>query len=818
MDDFGDFMRQMFGEFVPRRRTVRARIFREPPPPLATIGVDRQSFFDGITPYAQEPELRLVLVDSNDKFLHEFTVRGGGRFNKDFLPQFYDGESGTETFIPNQYGASQIKVYRPQQLTGINLEQVFRDSVNNICVFEAIRRKFAELPESENKKTNQNRRSRLNKVNEVEKDYPDGVTADQLEELADKVKVKFVLQDVLKDKIKEFGKSRQIEVKIVNTRKNHVDYLTSNEVEHVSREFLDEHIAYLRRTNQHYLIKNSTQTITNLSTAEHNYILENPNAELMKEMNAQVKYVRFDANKYPELNDFTKRGRVINSSFLHLEDFTENTKLYDMKAAYTKHRDCPFYNGFLGQIQQFRSIDHMPFLGIYQFTLESDSTFSRKFGLIKGHSYILPSPEIKFWRQCGGLDYTITAGCWGSCIDLSYSPEIIQKKLYQKWAGSLSMNDNYRNTKHTFPSTPEFAQHIKTLYPETFYWETGEASVNIPNKQVKVAHHVLAFITSYTRINMLMELQTLNNIQGVLLDGIYTTDTITNPLFQTKPVVEIDSTLYEHSIRWYEPTDIIFTPPPVHLLVSSVLSGSGGSGKTHSILNDTGYINPLYVVPTHELGNGKNYTTIHQLIGQGCRPYIEKSGPPPVILIDELTMIPADYITRALQMYPDALFFLAGDLDDKQHYQCRSGNPTEYWDIWKPTLPIVNYTNDYRSKTPELKHRKEHMREEMRRIYTDGGLKDTREMREYVMEHYPIITFKEAIKQATQDDIFLWSTKRVESTIPEHLNKLGVHKSQGLTLSNPKVFITMDWFEYAMSYTALSRCVDHRQVQFVCVL
>lgn len=810
-DDFGEFMRRMFRD-PPRRR--RVRVPREPPPPLAIL-VDTEftNFIREITPYANEPELRIVLTDANDKFLHEFTVRGGGRFKTDFLPQFYEGPSGQETFIPNRYGASQMRLYTPQQLEGINLEQVFRDD-NNVCVFEAIRRKFAELPPSQVKKTNQNRRSRLNKVNQVELDYPDGVRADQLEELADKVKVKIVLQDVLKNTTQEYGDSRQIEVKIVNTRKDHVDFMTSKDPEPVSREFLDEHIKHLRDTNQHYVVLNSTQTITNISTAEHNYVLDNPDNELLQEMRQQVKHCRYDALKYPELNEFLKRGRVVNSSFLSFEDFTEDTKLYDMKQAYTKHEECPFYEGFLGQVQQFRSIDSMPFTGVYQFTLRTDTPFSVRVGLIKDNTYILPSPEIKYWQQT--LDLTITAGAWGNKIDLHYSPEIIQKKLYQKWAGSLSMNDNYRNTKYTFPSTQEFASHVKTLYPDTFYWDTGEASINIPNKQVKVAHHLLAFITGYTRINMMLQMEQLTNIQGILLDGIYTTETIDNPLFQTKPVTLIDSNLYDYNTRWYDPTEP-FTPPPVHLLTSSVLSGSGGSGKTHSILNDDGYIHPLYVVPTHELGNGKNYTTIHSLIGEGCSPYCERFGPPPVILIDELTMIPAEYITRALQLYPDSLIFLAGDLDDKQHYQCRSGNPTEYWEIWKPTLPIVHYTNDFRSRTPELKHRKERMREEMRRIYTDGGLEDTRKMRDYVMDHYPVITLNQALAVATPDDIFLWSTKKTKDKITEH-GKLGVHKSQGQTLTNPKVYITMDWFEYAMPYTALSRGVDHKQIRFVMVL
>jgi hypothetical protein len=806
-DDFGDFIRRMFN--TRRRRMVR--IPREPPPPLTTIVPDRTTFFDDIRPYANEPDLRIVLTDANDKFLHEFSVRGGGSFKADFMPQFYEGGSGDATFIPSLYNAATMRIYTPQQLVGINLEQVFRDT-NNYCVFHAIRKKFADLPASDIKKTNQNRQYRLNQINREALNYPNGVRADQLQELADKIKVKFVLTDILSNTTQEYGKARQIEVKIINTRKDHVDYLTSKEPEEVSQSFMDALIKDLRDNDEHYVIRNSTHPITNISTATHNYVVRNPDQELINEMNKQIKDCRYDALKYPDLNDFVKRGRIVNSSFVHFEDFTENTKLYDMKQAYTQHKECPFYEGFLYQIQQYRTTDRIHNTGIYQFTLHTDTAFSRMLGLTKDNTYILPSPEIKYWRQT--LTLTITAGAWGNTTHIYYPEEVLQKKLYQRWAGSLSMNDNYRATKYTFPSTEEFAQHVKSLYPETFYWETKEASVNIPNKKVKVAHHIFSFITMYTRINMLLQMEKLTNIQAVLLDGIYTTDNIHNPLFQLKPITLPDC---GYDTKWYEPTPT-FTPPPIHLLVSSTLGGAGGTGKTHSILNDDGYIHPLYVVPTHELGHGKNYTTMHSLIGEGCTPYHERYSRPAVILIDELTMIPADFITRALQMYPEALIFVAGDLDKNQHYQCRSGNPTEYWEIWEPTLPIVLYTNDYRAKSNQLKVRKEAMREEMRRIYTDGGLQDTRKMRDFVKEAYPIITLNQAIAEATPEDIFLWSTKKVEAMIPELLHKLGVHKSQGQTLTNPKVYITMDWFEYAMPYTALSRCVLLNQVQFVSAL
>ena len=352
-------------------------------------------FIQEITPHAQIPLLRIVLLDQNDKFLHEFSVRGGGRFKGDFLPQFYEGDSGQETFIPNIYNATTIKVYTPQQLTGVSLEQVFRDN-NNVCVFQSIRNKFQELPPSNCIKTIQNRRYRLNQVNKEELSYPNGVSADQLEELANKLKVKFVLTDVLNNITHEYGKSRQIEVKLTNTRKDHVDYLTSKEPQEVTQEYLDTLLQQLRETKQHYLIRNSTSKITNISTPQNNYVLANPNRELLKQMNQQIKDAHYDALKYPELNSFVKYGRVVNSTFLSISPFTQDTKLYDMKQAYTKHAECPFYEGFLYQIQQYRSTNKIHGLGIYQFTLHTDTEFSRMFGLVKDNTYILPSPEIKY--------------------------------------------------------------------------------------------------------------------------------------------------------------------------------------------------------------------------------------------------------------------------------------------------------------------------------------------------------------------------------------------------------------------------------------
>ena len=828
----------------PRLSELRTELRRfqppeQPPKPVLelTYTGDKQDFitnlYDNIykQPGYQNRELRIIYL-RNNRFQHEQILFPGQNFKKNVLRQFYLQGSDEQEFIPDIYDADKILIYRPQQLQGKSLEQIFRDSPNTICVFEAIKKKFDDLPEAKTKKTEQNRQSRLNKIYKVQQEYPNGVKQSQLEEIAEKCNVKIVLEDVINNGLQEYGTARQIVVRITNTRKDHVDFLTSQEPEEITQDEMNQIYNKVKESKEHYVIKNSTQEIKHLQTIHGSYVVPNPDQDILNQHHRQIKYSYFDALKYPELNEFTKAGRLINSTPLIFKPFTDQTKLYDMKNAYTKHQDCPFYEGFLNQIQQFRTTNKIIDTGIYQFKILKDHPFSKSFGLHQDNLYILPSPEIKYWQKY--ITIQILNGCWGNKTHITYSNDMIEKKLYQKWSGKLSSNDNYRSTKYTFPATKEFTQHLKTLYPETYYWEDQKASIHIPKKQIKVYHHIFSFITSYTRINMLLQLEKLTNVQAVLLDGIYTDQPFPeNPLFREKPV---EQSSYDYSLDWYEPTTP-FNPPSIHLLKSSFLSGSGGTGKTHSILKDKGYIHPLYVVPTHELGQTyDNYTTIHKLVGfNNCMTYKEEHGIPPVILIDEATMIEKSMIETALEMYNTSLIFIAGDIDEKQHYQCRSGNPSKYWEIFKPinVLPLIHYTTDYRSKTEELKHMKLDFRNYMKQIYTDGGLNDTKKMKHYIQQHYKTISLEEAIKQATPKDVFMWSTHRVEQQIPTKLKptctgtlddfvkpqetiKRGVHAYQGKTIHFPtKIFITLDFFEYAMPYTAISRATHHQQIYFV---
>jgi hypothetical protein len=107
------------------------------------------------------------------------------------------------------------------------------------------------------------------------------------------------------------------------------------------------------------------------------------------------------------------------------------------------------------------------------------------------------------------------------------------------------------------------------------------------------------------------------------------------------------------------------------------------------------------------------------------------------------------------------------------------------------------------------------LREEMRRVYTDGGINDTNKIRQYIRKEFVVVPLAQAVEEADADAIFMWSTHRVEKLIPDRFVSKGVHMFQGQTIEDKHIYICMDFFEYAMPYTAMSRGRHSSQITFV---
>jgi hypothetical protein len=742
---------------------------------------------------------------------------------QDWIDQWFEGDSGAENFIPDTFAATEVRGFRGQQLVGRNIQQIFRDNESGTCFFDAVRKCIDEKIENAvAKKTRYNYQTKLNRLSKIQLKYPKGVSVSDIGEIAVELGFHIEIEDILHTKLHTFGHpNHSIKIVLTNTRVNHIDLLTNQEAVKVDAVELDKIVE--KNKNKFHIIRNGTNPPNNIETIDGRYELDNPDQELINQVNDQVRHCRYDALQNPELNEFLRAGRIVNSQILKFGEYTSSTKLIDMKYAYTNHNSSPFYEGFLGQVQQFRPVDRIMGVGLYKVEVVGQvNEFCSRLGLKYGKVLVLASPEIKYFQKNHNVDFRVIAGAWGSVLDITYPRAFVEKKLYKVWAGKLSMPDNYHSTRYTFPANQKFAEMLKSQYPNTKYWNnSGQATVEIPKKRVMVAHHILAFITAYTRINMMIEMEKYSSIKAVQFDGIFLDDPLTNvgPLFREKEIKKQQETYNEEIPYWYE--DVVvsdgFMPATEMITRSSALIGQGGSGKTTAVLTDRGYINPLYAVPTNELkGDKPNAITIHKLLGIQTEAYSVKHSPT-VILVDEITMCKKEWIDAIPVMYPQALILYAGDLDRRQHYQCRGGSvvePTEIWSI-PDSMPVVEFTTDYRAKDETLKKMKLDLRSEMRRVYTDGGVMDTNKIRAYIRKNFAVMPLEQAVAEADAESIFMWSTHRVEKLIPTTFVSKGVHAFQGQTIEDKKIYICMDFFEYAMPYTALSRARHSSQITFV---
>lgn len=775
----------------------------------ANIGDRPYEILAQLKPYIGE-ELKIVMT-RNGKYVGAFTASPRTTFD-DFSSQFFEDYGNNDSFLPLLNNATEIHIFRAEEVKKRRFQQIYRESENKNCVFVPMIRAVSDILETDiSANTRKKYQKMLNAIMIETQQYENGVPHDEIIPLAERLGLRIELTDVLGQTQLESGsKNSKINVKISNTRANHVDQYTDDAIYEISQQEMNDKYKELKKSGEFYIIYNNTDTIKTLKTLQGTFKTINPDKSFIDAVNQQIRCSSIDALKYPELNNFLKAGRIIHSTAIQYKPFTEHIKCWDMKNAYAQYKQCKYYEGFPRLLHQYRNTDKIQKLGLYEFIVEQSTPHSRLKGLFNDTKHILPSPEIKFWIQ-NGVELEIIRGAWGSSFDLEMPDEFVKKKLYNVWAGKLSASDNFRFTKHTFPATQEFAEFVKSEYTTTKYWRHAkEAQVTIPNKHVNTNHHIFGFLTSYVRITMLEEMLKIpiEDLYGVQLDAIYTTRNISNPLFREKPIKTFEPT----GKYWYSDVAESFDFQENGITENSLLSGQGGTGKTYSIMKDKGYLNVVYVVPEHSIGkNEESHVTIHKLVGAGCEP-LYTSYIPNVILIDEITMIHADMVKQALELYPHSLILLAGDIDNRQHYQCRGGYTNNYMPIYKNTLPIVEFTIDRRSNTETLKTMKLEIRNEMKKIFTDGGIEDTRKMRKF-MEKYSFITLEEARSQYKEGDTFMCSTHKVMDQL-QNYNPRGVHEFQGKTIETGKVFITSDWFEYAMPYTAVSRVRSHEQIIF----
>jgi cell fate (sporulation/competence/biofilm development) regulator YmcA (YheA/YmcA/DUF963 family) len=743
--------------------------------------------------------------------------------------------------------------------------QSYRDSIDH-CVFAPLIQFMETTKEDKADSTVKRITQRIQKLQRMAKQYDKGISEEALDEVASILNVRIDVFDLVGNIRRSYNEKSKSIVSFTNTRMNHVEMgklIVNREYVRVDVDELRAIIQEHRDTDTFYHIcadmKNDVpRSIKSIKGA---WAVFNEDHDIFQAMNESIGLNRYAVNavRQVELNEFLRAGRIINSVPISLCDDPNNLEgvtQIDMEKAYTQHKSADFYRGFPGKITYFGMLpeiaDVSAFLaahvGIYEAeVLVPVGMLCNMASIVTGgaatdgnttpivvnalrRTVTLPSVELEWYISRGASFRLINAAISTDTFDFDYSPEMLEDGRYCTWAGKLG--SDHPDEIFQFPANEEWASHLKSELGERtrYYKSSGLASVHHPKQSYKTYHHILAFITAYTRINVMKIMETIpkENLVKVIMDGVYFRGEVpkTHVPVRVKECIKhqgfTDSWYTETEAKAYAPIRMDFMIPAGKIDNVIVLTGAGGSGKSHSVLNSGIFPGILYVVPTKDLGKdmrkktGVRWTTIHKFIGIGCRSLKDQGREfPPVVFIDELTMMDKAWIDKAIEMYPSVLFFIAGDVDEKRWYQCRNGTPTVgFSEVWRPTSSHhqVHYTADYRSLCPVLAQMKVAIREKMRSVFTDGGAGDARVVAGFVQNNYPTVSFKDAVSMFKPGDIWIAGTIKMGQRLldqgvscEEGVGSYTIHGFQGRTIEEKRTFISFDMFEYAMLYTAISR-------------
>lgn len=789
-----------------------------------------------------------------------------------FRPIFYEGSEvnnqNSVIFKKTSEGAStRVVVLLSNTVIPERLQQKYRDGGEKHCVIEPIYNLFMSYANNAVSKESQKKLIRTaNQIKSFETQYPDGVPEEDMHIIGKAARLCIVIHDIIGNEITRYNASSSKFIRFTNTRINHIEQghlCLDAKPEEVSQDRLNEIIYEHDRDDIFYLIRTNTHNLREIKSVRGCWAIEDPENKIMKKFSNDIgiKKCSYDALKYPEMNELIFESRIVNAAPTPLCDKPndiENANHIDLSKAYTLHQDCEYYRGFCGVLHQWRKLNITfnvadfleSHLGVFQFKVTSrDNAFLNMFGIFNGGLYSLPSVEILYFIRVFKITCVLTAGAWGSRFDFEYTDEMLENRRYCVWAGKNGMqhDSNY----YLFKGNEKWASHLASVVGKeniSFYEDSNRIACKVANKVAYTRHHILAFITSYTRINMMEIMRKIpqQSLIKVILDGIYFRGDIPDITLPYKNNKELKTHIAFKDF-WYSPSKVDVSKWPEYKKEfdgNCVLAGAGGTGKTHTILTDKGFIHPKYVVPMHSLGKeiktkyGVSYDTMHKFIGNGCiSSRVEFGIVPSVVLIDELTMHDGGDIEKAIKMYPESLIFVAGDIDKKQWYQCRNGDKGEFNELWQPDdWRYVFFEKDYRSLDNELRKFKLDVRDKMREVFTNGKNGDAEKIKKWVIANYKTVSMNDAINDFCEGDVWIAGTHNTNKKllengvvsgyiknkqitfIPDGAEKRGsftIHSFQGLTISDKRVFISIDNFEYAMFYTAISRVRKFEQIILV---
>lgn len=667
----------------------------------------------------------------------------GLRTNKKTNTRFISDESIADKIMKSD--TLRLTVFQP--INPRKKPQAFRDGTDH-CVFQPIIQ-YLENAKNEAKtdKTKWNYQTKINKAMKLAVEYDSGVPEEDFETVAHALDIGIVIHSLDQHELYRYN-NRNGKNKIfhfINTRMNHLEMLTISmdaEPEMITKE---EGVQLIEKCVAERLYNYYEGTITNprtILTAGKRYVVGDKLSNTLFEFTKSFdRGCMIDYIKEKELGDFLLSGVNLMINFKNRKCRGSPVSEIDMKKAYTQYKRCSVYQGFPAVINNVRDCavghDVVTHSGVYQVLMKKmvktcmnakKIDLAKAYGFTEGSYYVLSSPWIVKLREIG-CEVEVLYGAWGKRMEFDFSQEMISEKLYAPWTGMNMRRDT--DLHYKMACDMDFAEVVMAQHEEENI-EYNQATQTIMINKKKDHHyimpHVSAFLVAYTQIQVFDEASKYNvsEIVAHKLDSIVL----------TREPLPFDSTLWEDStsdgIAMSDYTsNYIFKNSYVELsrgkitsyLGDCFISGQGGSGKTHTVMSDTGFRGKLFVSTSWELvadkmaeykcrGGSVNQLLGFDIYGKKIQSQRDKFGQPGTITYDEVSMTNTELVKKIQEMYPYSQLILMGDYDKGKYYQ--SSVLMEGKQLYHP----VSYhmiTDDYRSIDEETRQFKKHIRELMDR-------------------------------------------------------------------------------------------------------
>jgi len=799
-------------------------------------------------------------------------------------------DEGIKRKRTGHYATIETIVFSNIQKVNNIINQVYQENESLTCVYDGFL-KFFNNPNSRDKKQVYTRL--IKNADKYAKSYTD----ETLYEICEFTKTNLIIKDLINGNDKKFFiKNAKFNIEFLNTKYNHLDVILHSYNEITELKDISEY-NQIKEENKFYI-----ESMGQLITLDKIYKVKDTTfKKIYKEWKEENNY----NDLLIDINDAELINLYDHSSHCFFNDFEVNNNLYDeldQEKAYFNYSNKEkneFYHGvpsgsFINlkcednfNIDTFNKQLKNSLIGFYQVSIEKiNKCFElyNKIGIKENNIYVFTSVQINGFKD--DIEFKFLNLSISPSVDIGFKNSMLEKnddgvKFYCKAYGLLNViSDEIKITIKPLLCDVEYFSLIQNDNINIYEYN-GLVHITQKNKNIKTASHIYNYIHSYTKNLIFQQLKELdiNDVFGVKLDSIVIKKGAKinkilscfhkefkkcniEVMLKEKPKINdymkflgfeevVEEQTYYKPLFHYVNEIVNFKRsflPNNEMITSKVifLSGKGGSGKSHSILNNLQNVCMVSCCWNLTQAKKEEYETlkplsINKLVGKTNDKKTEKVNiKSKFLFFDELTMWNKKDVLSAIKDYQNKFIFLAGDIDyDGRFYQCNLDN-----EVIKPNeiknCQYVVYVKNYRfdeQLNNILDGLREYEKIEDQIKYINIHFKDNFKNKEDVDFDNKTIGIsdikdteeltKHFISKGTEPQYYIKNTNMNKGEykgarldrIPDHLNyecKLfkTIHSFQGLDLKrDEKIIISVKkYFDSNLFYTAFSRARNLNQI------